>query len=363
MQLKWENKVRVSKKKIKTKKKKGRIKKGKRNTKAKKQRQKEEKHIDKNRRWMLYSLKVCGPEFQLLRYLKVHYRVFKCFLLGTTPSHAIYEVVYRQHIFFLQLRFNCMLPFYLVFTFPSGFPVKELHTNLFTLPVRSICPADLILFDLIPLIIDHEEYKLRASWKCSFLPILFLSSKCFMPKQALRHLQSTSPLRARSKSTHTKAHTHTHTHTHTRTKWNYNFIYRNFCFFILGSELLHSINRCNLQSYGSYWCQWDEVMNYTSVHLSSISPQSINLFAFIFLHSFSVLLWPCDIYYLSFLLHAVSISSALTIFQFAAVQYHIVSTCYCRSSWLLTWVTFCGVHLPIFPVQVHVPTSYRPTVF
>jgi len=71
-------------------------------------------------------------------------------------------------------------------------------------------------------------------------------------------------------------------------------------------------------------------MNYTSVHLSSISPQSINLFASIFLHSVSVLLWPCDIYYLSFLLHAVSISSALTIFQLSAVQCHTVSICYCR---------------------------------
>jgi hypothetical protein len=165
------------------------------------ERQKEEKHIDKRRRWILYSLSVHGPEFQLLRYLKVHYRVCKCFLLGTTPSHMIYEVVYRQHIFFLQLRFNCMLPFYLVVTFPSGFPVKELHVNLFTLPTRSICPADLILFDLIPLIINHGKHKLRISWKCSLLPLPFLSSKCFLQKQFLRHLQSTSPFKARSKIT------------------------------------------------------------------------------------------------------------------------------------------------------------------
>jgi hypothetical protein len=114
----------------------------------------------------------------------------------------IYEEVYRQHIFFLQLRFNCMLPFYLVIIFPSVFPVKELHMNLFSLPMRSICPADLILFDLIPLIINHGKYKLQTSWKCSFLPLLFLSSKYFLHKQVLRHLQSTSPFRARSKSTH-----------------------------------------------------------------------------------------------------------------------------------------------------------------
>lgn len=166
------------------------------------ERQKKEKHIDKRRRWILYSLSVHGPEFQLLRYLKVHYRVCKCFLLGTTPSHMNYEVVYRQHSFFLQLRFNCMLPFYLVVTFPSGFPVKELHMNLFTLPTRSICPADLILFDLISLIINHEKHKLKISWKCSFLPPLFLNSKCFLKKQFLRHLQSTPQFKARSKITH-----------------------------------------------------------------------------------------------------------------------------------------------------------------
>jgi hypothetical protein len=181
-------------------------------------------------------------------------------------------------------------------------------------------PHYLTLFDLIPLIINHEKYKLRTSWKCSFLPLLFLSSKCFLQIQFLRHFQSTPPFRARSKITQP----------YRKEKWNYNFLYRNFCFFVLGSELLYSIYQRNLQSYGSYWCQWDEVMNYTNVHLSSISPQSINLFAFIFLHSVSMLLWPCDIYYLSFLLHAVSISSALTIFQFSAVQCHTVSTCYCR---------------------------------
>jgi hypothetical protein len=142
----------------------------------------------------------------------------------------------------------------------------------------------------------------------------------FLQKQVLTHLQSTSPFRARSKSTHP----------YRKKNGTIIFYTEIFAFFILGSQLLYSIYQRNLRSYGSYWCQWDEVMNYTNVHLSSISPQSINLFAFIFLHSVSVLLWPCDIYYLSFLLHAVSISSALTIFQFSAVQCHSVSTCYCR---------------------------------
>jgi len=75
----------------------------------------------------------------------------------------IYDVVYRQHIFFLQLRLNCMLPFYLVVAFPSGFPIMELHMNHFTLSTRSICPADLIFFDFIPLIVSQKKYKLLIS--------------------------------------------------------------------------------------------------------------------------------------------------------------------------------------------------------
>lgn len=56
-----------------------------------------------------------------------------------------------------------MLPFYLVVAFPSGFPIMELHMNHFTLSTRSICPADLIFFDFIPLIVSQKKYKLLIS--------------------------------------------------------------------------------------------------------------------------------------------------------------------------------------------------------
>lgn len=219
-----------------------------------------------------------------------------------------------------------MLPFYLVVTFPGGFPVKELHTKLFTLPIPSTCPADLILFHLIPLIINHGNYKLRNSWKCSFFPVLFLSSLNALCRNIfLDTFNLRPPFRARTKSTHPLR----------KKNGTIIFILKFLLYYIRVRIAVFDLptwtqDKRNLQSYGAYWCQWAEVMNYISVHLSSISPQSINLFAFIFLHSVSVLLWPCDIYYLSFLLHAVSISSALTIFQFSAVQCHTVSTCYCR---------------------------------
>jgi hypothetical protein len=89
-----------------------------------------------------------------------------------------------------------MLPLYLVVIFPRGFPVKELHTNLFTLPMHSICPADLIIFDLIPLIIIMSSTNYEPPEDVVSFPVLFLGSKCFLT------FNLRSPLRARSKSTY-----------------------------------------------------------------------------------------------------------------------------------------------------------------
>ena len=131
-------------------------------------------------------------------------------------------------------------------------------------------------------------------------------------------------------------------HAHTKIKMELSFRMTILWFFLhTVSELLYSIHPHEHSTSAANWCQSHELHKCALI----ICSRSINLFAFIFLHSVSVLLWPCDIYYLSFLLHAVSISSALTIFQFSAAQCHAVSTCYCRTTMstnmsYLQWQTF-----------------------
>ena len=105
---------------------------------------------------------------QILWNLKVHYCVYKCsppvpILSQTNPVHTP-----TSHC--LSIHFNITLPSMpgsSKFFFPSGYPINTLHAP-FLSPICAICPAHLILLDLITWI-KFGDYRSLSSSLCSFL--------------------------------------------------------------------------------------------------------------------------------------------------------------------------------------------------
>jgi hypothetical protein len=86
----------------------------------------------------------------------------------SSPYHPISPI----SILRLSTHLRLSLPSGLI---PSGFPTNNLCALLIT-SIHATCPAHLILFDLIFLIMFGIEYKLRSSSLCSFLQSLVTSS-------------------------------------------------------------------------------------------------------------------------------------------------------------------------------------------
>jgi hypothetical protein len=120
---------------------------------------------------------------------KVHYRIRKCSPLVLIPNQTnlVNTPPPAPKFYLSKIRLNIIhspspcLPSGLP---PSDFPTNSLHAFPF-FSIRATCPAHLILFNLIILIILSIKYKLRSHLLCSFLnppisvsirPNIFLST-------------------------------------------------------------------------------------------------------------------------------------------------------------------------------------------
>jgi hypothetical protein len=90
-----------------------------------------------------------------------------------SKARTIQSTLHNLKISLLWVNASCLFKIQLIFStylclglpsglFPSGFPINNIYTSLFS-PIRATCPAKLILLDLIIPIILGEEYKLRSS--------------------------------------------------------------------------------------------------------------------------------------------------------------------------------------------------------
>ena len=112
----------------------------------------------------------CKKEIpRISRIPKVHYRItsvrhLSLYWASTIQSIYPHPTSWRS-ILILSTHLRLGLPSGI---FPSGFPTKTLYTSLSS-PIRSTCPAHLILLDFISRTILGEDYKSFSSSLCNLL--------------------------------------------------------------------------------------------------------------------------------------------------------------------------------------------------
>jgi len=140
--------------------------------------------------WEANRLSASEENPRILWNPKVHYRTHR--RPPPVPMLSQFDPVHTTITHLLKILLNIILPstpgspkWFL----SSGFSSKCLYTPLLS-PIRAICPAHLILLDVITRRILGEEYRSLSSSLCSFLHSP-LSPKYSPPHPIPRHPQPT----------------------------------------------------------------------------------------------------------------------------------------------------------------------------